>query len=361
MFKILHITATSTMQARSGIPAVVMGLCTHQNSIDGVESRVLLVRIKAEEANSPFFDDLTNIKFSDYINKYFPDFVVFHDFYVYEYASFALYLKKKSIPFVLEPHGAFGRQAMKKSWLKKCIANNTLFRPLIRDSKGFIFTNEGERRDSNYKKNKVVVIPNGVEENVVDSFPHKMYDKSKSPIFYFMGRYDINHKGLDYLFDALDIIDKQDEIITVNMYGIGDAKKTAYVHERINRLSRIIIEDKGTVYDEDKVRALRNANILLLTSRYEGSPMTILDALSYGNPCLVTPGTNVADEIVNNGIGWKTELKAESIAECILRAQDDYKQNYASYYDKCRSYLLDNYLWDKIAIQSVEAYKYFII
>ena len=134
----------------------------------------------------------------------------------------------------------------------------------------------------------------------------------------------------------------------------------AYVHGRIDKIKHLKVEDKGTIYDEEKVKALRKANILLLTSRYEGSPMTILDALSYGNPCLVTPGTNVADEIERNNLGWKTELNAETIANCMLKAREDYKKNYASYYDNCRHYVLDNYLWDKIAQQSVEIYKEFI-
>lgn len=348
------------MQSRSGIPAVVKGLCVHQNAIEGVESRVLLLRINAKEANSSFFDDLSNVEFSDYIKEFMPNLVVFHDFYVYEYAALARFLKKSNIPFVLEPHGAFGKQAMKKSRVKKFLANNTVFRTLIKESKGFVFTNEGERKDANYKKKKMVVIPNGIEEDAVDKLPTKDYDKNKEPIFYFLGRYDINHKGLDYLFDALDILDSWNEKIIVNMYGVGDEKKTAYVHDRIKRLKNIIIEDKGTIYDDEKIKALRKANILLLTSRYEGSPMTILDALSFGNPCLLTPGTNVADEIVSNGLGWKTELNAKSIADCILKAKEDYKQNYESYYEKCRHYVLDNFLWDKIAIQSVEVYKDFI-
>ena len=345
------------MQTRSGIPAVVKGLSTYQNCIDGVEVHVLLIRICVDDSCPPFFDDLKNIKFSDYIANNRPDFVVFHDFYVYEYAFMAHRLKRMHIPFVLEPHGAFGRQAIKKSRFKKFIANYTIFRELIKDSNGFIFTNEGEKNDSAYWKENVVVIPNGVEKNAVDDFPQKKYDTQNAPVFYFMGRYDINHKGLDYLFDALDIIDSMGEIITVEMYGIGDEKKTAYVHERIGRFRNIKVKDRGTVYFEEKVKALRNANILLLTSRYEGSPMTILDALSYGNPCLVTPGTNVADEIVNNHLGWKTKLNAGAIADCILMAKDEYCKNYASYYETCRRYVLDNYLWEKIAQRSVEVYK----
>ena len=156
------------------------------------------------------------------------------------------------------------------------------------------------------------------------------------------------------------MLDARGEQIIVNMYGVGSENELAYIHGRIEKIRNLKVEDKGTIYDDEKVKALRNANILLLTSRYEGSPMTILDALSYGNPCLVTPGTNVADDILRNNLGWKTELKAEAIADCILKARDDYKKNFAAYYASCRHYVLENFLWDKIAQQSVKIYSDFI-
>lgn len=355
--KILHITAINTLQARSGIPAVVNGLCEHQNKIEGVESRVLSLRADAKESGSPYFDNLGQKGFKEYVTGYKPDIVIIHDFYYYQYAIIAFWLKKLRIPFVLEPHGAFGRQAMKKSRIKKLIANNTLFRILIKGSESFIFTNEGEKNDALYKKKKVFIIPNGVEANVVDCHPEKCFNPKDEPTFYFLGRYDINHKGLDYLFDALDLLDSKGEEINVNMYGIGSHDEIAYVHNRINRIKNLKIEDKGTIYDDEKIKALRKANILLLTSRYEGSPMTILDALSYGNPCLVTPGTNVSDDIVSHHIGWKTDLNADAIADCILKAKEEYKSNYATYYECCRKYILDNFLWNKIAKQSVGVYK----
>lgn len=355
--RILHITAINTLLARSGIPAVVKGLCEHQNLIEGVEARALSLRADAKESESPYFDNLGERSFKEYVIDYKPDIVIIHDFYYFQYSEIGFCLKRLHIPFVQEPHGAFGRQAMKKSRIKKWIANNTLFRVLIKGANAFIFTNEGEKNDASYNKAKVYVVPNGVEKKVVDSLPEKHYNGEEEPIFYFLGRYDINHKGLDYLFDALDILDFKGEKITINMYGVGSDEEINYVHNRIGRIRNLKVEDKGTIYDEEKVKALRKANILLLTSRYEGSPMTILDALSYGNPCLVTPGTNVAEDIVSNNIGWKTELNAEAIADSILKVREEYRQNYAEYYDRCRKYVLDNFLWDKIAQQSVEVYK----
>ena len=64
--KILHITAINTLLARSGIPAVVKGLCDHQNMIDGIEASALSLRANAKEAASPYFDNLGDKSFKEY-------------------------------------------------------------------------------------------------------------------------------------------------------------------------------------------------------------------------------------------------------------------------------------------------------
>ena len=42
---------------------------------------------------------------------------------------------------------------------------------------------------------------------------------------------------------------------------------------------------------------LCDKHIYILTSRYEGMPLTVLEALSCGCPCLITSQTNMEDLI----------------------------------------------------------------
>ena len=53
--------------------------------------------------------------------------------------------------------------------MKKKIAILTLFRPLLKKSTGYIYTNSAELEDSIFKKKNIVVIPNGVYENIINN------------------------------------------------------------------------------------------------------------------------------------------------------------------------------------------------
>ncbi len=353
--KILHITAMSPLSPNSGIPAVLKNLTDAQNKIDGTKSIVLSLKGEVDSIGSQFFYFLGDKTVMSFLEEHKPDVAIIHSFFHAEYIEAARALVKEKIPFYIEPHGSFGREAMKKSGLKKTIANLTVFRQQIKGSRGYIFTNRGEIEDSIYRTPNDLLIPNGVLPEMIHNSEPKTNESLQDPVFYYLGRFDIHHKGLDYLFDALDLLDKGGQQIRIYIFGTGTDEQVKYVNDRIKGLKNLNVQNCGTIYGEEKKKALEACNILLLTSRYEGSPMTILDALTYGNPCLVTPGTNVADEMIDNHTGWKTELDAKSIAEGILRARNEYVERGSTYYYDCKKYVLENYSWEKIAKDSVDA------
>lgn len=353
--KILHVTAMCPLSPNSGIPAVLTQLVDAQNKIDGVEAMVLSLKDDVKAINSSYFYYIGNRNIRDFLKKERIDVAVIHSFFHIEYCKMASALIKEKIPFFIEPHGSFGFNAMKKSHFKKVLTNATIFRSQIKKSKGYIFTNMAEMQDAIYRTKYDLVIPNGIQPAIVSDAASKEASMLKTPIFYFLGRFDVHHKGLDYLFDALDILDQKRIELTVKIYGTGTDEQVQYVNERISKYKHIDVKNCGTIYGDEKKKALETANILLLTSRYEGSPMTILDAMSYGNACLVTPGTNVSEEIVDNKLGWSTMLDAESIADTILQAKKEYAEDGLELSENCKKHVLNNYSWGYIAKLSVDS------
>lgn len=356
--KILHITAIGFLIPRSGVPVVLKALVEEQNKIPGIEARCVSLRSSVDEIASSYFDELNEEDMDRYVSSYHPDVAIFHSIFYVKFVRLEKVLNKYNIPYIIEPHGSFGRMAMKKGWLKKQIAVHTLFKSLLKRSIGYIYTNQAELEDSMFKKKNTAVVPNGVYGNIVRSSLNK--SDRDYPIFYYLGRYDIHHKGLDFLLSALEILDTKREEIYVNFYGLGSDEEINYVRNRIKGFKYVKAFEMGPIYDDFKKSSLEEANIMLLTSRYEGSPMAILDALSYGNPCLVTPGTNVADELVNNRIGWKTQLDANLIADTIIRAKEEYQEDRNGYYQRSKAHVLNNYLWGNIAKLSVWEYEKFL-
>lgn len=346
MLRLLHITATH-LNLAGGVPVVLRDLVDKQNDINGFEARVLSVNADVSQMKSQYFDFLGNKSFEKYIDTYKPDLVIFHSHYYFEYIKLFRYLLKKEIPYFIEPHGSFGKAALLKSKFKKRITNNFILHGYIKNTHGYIFLNASEAKDSVYRTNNDIVIPNGIKsDNTIWIINEK---RNEMPDLYFIGRYDLNHKGLDYLVRALEILDRKKIAINVCFYGKGDKHETEWLEEKFENLKCVCAKNYGPVYGEEQANTLEQRGIMLLTSRYEGFPMTILEALKYGNPCIVTPGTNVAEEISSEKLGWKTDLNEELIAECIVEAINEYMSDRNSYIQRCKQYVNSMYDWSAIA------------
>ena len=87
--------------------------------------------------------------------------------------------------------------------------------------------------------------------------------------------------------------------------------------------------------------------------------MGILEALSYGIPCIVTPGTNMADDLQNYNAGWMAEATSDSIAKTIKNAVSDYRNNVSKY----RQNAIDHskkFDWQEVTSKSLEVLNKFI-
>ena len=107
------------------------------------------------------------------------------------------------------------------------------------------------------------------------------------------------------------------------------------------------MEVNGPVFDSDKKKTMMTADFFIHTSRFEGMPMSVLEALSYGVPCFVSQGSNMRELIEEGNAGWGTDVTVESVAE---------KLEEVAIMDKCWDEKRENALtiakrfsWDQIA------------
>lgn len=256
-----------------------------------------------------------------------PDIVVFFGVYLPIYLTFAKQLKSNNIPYIIRPASSLTCQAQHNhAFLKKKIANILLFNRFIKEASAIHYLTEDERRDSGTKWNKhSFVLPNGI--NIPDS--RKTEFSTIGIKACYIGRIDLYQKGLDLLLKAIIIIQKQlrESNFCLRLFGPinHDAKKIASLIKKYN--IRDIVSLKGEVSGADKESAFLSSDLFILTSRFEGHSIALLEALSYGLPVAIAPGTNMKEKVQQYDAGWYCdETNADSICRMLLDVINQRKQ-----------------------------------
>lgn len=298
------------------------------------------------QSTTDFITHVTDIK---------PDLVIFHSLYGLSPVKFSWFLNSNHIPYVVEPHGGTSIENSKKSWLKKKIANVLYTNRFIRKAAGLIYLNQKEQEECVFKKirKNYAIIPNGTHLHTQNT---KLI-RDDIIRFIFLARIDIIQKGLDLLFPAIKAFNKKGYQSKTEFHFYGKARNPKYAQEFENYISNA--DDNvffhGSVIGMDKDNAYENADIFILTSRYEGMPMAVLEALSHGCPCIVTPQTNMAEIIKKHDAGWVTSTDIDSIVETLSKACVDYLSKYNHYYNNTTE-AIHQFSWDAIANKSIQEY-----
>lgn len=278
-----------------------------------------------------------------------PDVVVFEDVYYWHCWRFHKELLKKRIPYVIVPRGSLTMMAQNNSKkVKKKIANFLLFTSFIRKAVCIQYLTQEEYRESTDKwNNHHIIIPNGFILPTArrESFSYEGINAI------FIGRLNAYHKGLDLLIEACKKIHKElsEAHFSITLYGElnRDYEQLKKLVE-VNKLSNIITF-KGEIFGQDKEMALLNADLFVMTSRFEGLPMALLEALAYGIPVLATQGTNMADSVKTANAGWTTSTNIDAIATSLLRIINE-RTELKQKGENARK-LAQQYEWDKLATE----------
>ena len=283
-----------------------------------------------------------------------PDIVIFHEVYRPEYLKILENLRKNGVPYIIIPHGCLTDEAQRKKRLKKLVANTLLFGKFIKNAKGIQCLSNVELNTTHFPNNKFIGT-NGIE------IPEKKKTNfnSEAVKFVYIGRLDAFHKGIDLLIDAVAMKAEllRERKCTLSIYGpdiLGryDNIKSMIEEKQVGD----IVDLNYAISGEEKERVLLDSDIFVQTSRFEGMPMGILEALGYGLPCLITEGTTLAEMVNENGCGWGCSVSAEAIADAMEKALGE-SENYYDKSAKAREFVTANFAWNNIAEKAVEIYK----
>lgn len=195
-------------------------------------------------------------------------------------------------------------------------------------------------------------IPNGIEcqQPVAAQEITREYGLCKDDYLLFLGRI-VPEKGVHYLIEAFRKLDTDKKLVIAG----GSSDSTEY-YEQIKQMAaqdpRIILT--GFVQDRMLQELYSNAYIYVLPSDLEGMPMSLLEAMSYGNCCLtsdIAECTEVAGDKAASFAHGSVDALYEALQDLIQHPQkvQDYK-------DQAADFITGKYSWDSVVDQTLALY-----
>jgi glycosyltransferase involved in cell wall biosynthesis len=167
----------------------------------------------------------------------------------------------------------------------------------------------------------------------------------------FLGRVHYG-KGLEVLVPALAKMRRKDAMLVV-----AGPDPTGYraTIESLGResLERIIFT--GMIGGEERLAALRDADVLALPSFHENFGLAVVESLAAGTPVVISDQVYLHPEISRAGVGAVVPLDADALARELDRWLDDeaLRRDAAS---KAAAFVRERYDWDTIARRWVGHY-----
>jgi len=169
-----------------------------------------------------------------------------------------------------------------------------------------------------------VIAPNGFYAGEIQERIPLTSGKKRRMLF--IGRVALMHKGLDLLIKSLAKVKTE---VNWELDIVGPAEPGAIeTLEEIMKDSncRNRVRFVGPLFGDDKDVLVEKADVFVHTSRYEGMPFAVIEALSNGLPVLVTPGTNMADLVEEFEAGWvlDSEVPPGALAKVLEVGVEEY-------------------------------------
>lgn len=200
---------------------------------------------------------------------------------------------------------------------------------------------------------KTVFIPNGVS-NHIERKPQIIKNKfglDKDEYILFLGRL-VPEKGIKYLIEAFKQVDTEKKLVIA-----GGSSDTSEFENEMKELAK---EDKriiftGFVQGQELEELYSNAYVYALPSDLEGMPLSLLEAMSYGNCCLVPDIPECAEVVEDKALIFK---KADvKDLQSKLKDACDHSEKVDAHKKQAADFICSKYNWDEIVQATLKLYR----
>lgn len=143
--------------------------------------------------------------------------------------------------------------------------------------------------------------------------------------------------------DLIPIIKALPDDVTFVFIGDGDLRSWV-VSELQEEINDGCVEITGWIKPNQVPDQLNRLRLLVMTSRTEGLPITILEAMACGTPAYAKPVAGVPDIVIPGKTGYL--LERESPTETATRIQAILEEGSVEMSNRCRSFVEERYSFD---------------
>ncbi len=282
------------------------------------------------------------------------DIVIVHAHYQFANWAGAYLARKGNKPYVVFAHSSLHRDAVahRNQWLKRLYLS--LWENQNLRQAEFIAFNAEEEKEQSFFTDRGVVIPSGVDGEAFDHLPapgafrSRHLELQEKVLFLFLGRLDIQQKGLDLLLPAFAQIVAVRNDVHLVLAGPDEDGAVATLRKMASAygISKNVTFT-GLVSGDLKKAVLQDSDILVLPSRFEGLSIALLEALYMGLPVVVTDRVGLHRTISQLQAGLVTQPDVQSLAQALLTLSDP--QARACMRDRAIPLVREQYTWDAIS------------
>ena len=200
---------------------------------------------------------------------------------------------------------------------------------------------------------KTVIIPNGVSRPVLRKarLIKTQYGLDKDEYILFLGRL-VPEKGITYLIEAFKEVKTDKKLVIA-----GGTSDTNSFFQEVKRLSqndnRIMFT--GFVQGEILEELYTNTFIYVLPSDLEGMPLSLLEAMSYGNCCITSDIPECAEVVEDKAFLF--EKSNINDLKKILQYICDHPEAAKRVGSIAADYICQKYNWDDVVEQTLKLYQ----
>ncbi|MCD8397888.1 MAG: glycosyltransferase family 4 protein [Lachnospiraceae bacterium] len=197
---------------------------------------------------------------------------------------------------------------------------------------------------------KTAFIPNGVNGSEIREAKEiiEKFGLKKDGYILFLGRI-VPEKGLHYLVEAYEGMNTDKKLVIA-----GGSSDTDEYMEELKSMSNENVIFTGFVTGELHEELYSNAYIYVLPSDLEGMPLSLLEAMSYGNCCVVSDIEECTDVVEDKAVVFQRRNIGD-LREKLQRLCDE-PEMVQKYKIVAAEFICRKYSWDDVAKQTSKVY-----